>query len=128
MVYLGVKYLAYNEIADIAETFLAEYYPNRTIPIPIEDIIDIKLNIDIIPLPGIQQVCEVDGFSSLDFSAIYIDDFVYNNRKYRFRFTLAHEIGHYYMHRDKFSKIQIDPDNVIESWKKFINKVLLQIS
>ena len=114
MVYLGVKYLEYNEIADIAETFLAEYYPNRTIPIPIEDIIDIKLNIDIMPLPGIQQVCEVDGFSSLDFSAIYIDDFVYSNREYRFRFTLAHEIGHYYMHRDKFSKIQTDPDNVID--------------
>jgi len=49
---------------------------------------------DIIPLPNLKIAFDIDGFSTSDFNAIYVDQFVYEQRYHRFRFTLTHELGH----------------------------------
>ena len=120
MIKLGIKYLEDEEIIPYADDFLRDYNQNKSIPVPIEDIIDLKFNIDIIPLPGVQNLCDVEGFISPDFKAIYVDEYIYNNRPYRFRFTLAHEIGHLIIHSEKLIHIKIDPTDTINSWASFL--------
>jgi len=123
MIKLGIQYLENKEIAKHADDFLQKHHQNKSIPIPIEEIIDLDFNIDIIPLPGIQNLCDVEGFISPDFKAIYVDEYVYNNRPYRLRFTLAHEIGHLVIHKEKLSQIRIDPTDTVGSWAKFLNEI-----
>jgi len=121
VVKLGIKYLEDEEIIKNAIQFLNEFNKDKTIPVPIEEIIDLHFNIDIIPLPGIKQLCDVDGFSAPDFSAIYVDLFVYENRYYRYRYTLAHEMGHFVFHKEKLSIVKLDQNDVIGSWIQFNN-------
>lgn len=61
MIKLGVQYLSYNEIAKKAERFLTDNSV-KSIPVPIEEIIDLKYGIDIIPIPDLSKQCGVDGF------------------------------------------------------------------
>jgi len=119
MINLDVKFLRYAEIADIAEDFLKENGVD-TIPVPIEEIIDIDYGIDIIPIPGLQSIIGTDGFITPDFSCIYVDQFVQDQRYFRYRFTLAHEIGHLKMH-----KVYLDPypSSSIDEWKQILEDI-----
>lgn len=115
--------LSFEEIKAEAEKFLQVHYPESTIPIPIEEIIDNKLQIDIIPIPGLKRVLQgydldIDGFISTDFKSISVDDYVQQTIIARYKFTLAHEIGHRELHRYFFEKLQI---NDINDWKKIVN-------
>lgn len=119
MINLDVRFLPYSEIVKIAEDFLRENKVN-TIPVPIDDIIDINYGIDIIPTPGLLKLYETDGFITPDFSSIYVDDFVYEQRYFRYRFTLAHEIGHLKMHKCYLEQF---PINSMNGWKQFIEEI-----
>lgn len=120
MIELGIKYRGDEEIIRYADNFLQKYHKSNSIPVPIEEIIDFQFDIDIVPLPGIQKLCDVEGFITPDFRAIYVDEGVYQDRPYRFRFTLAHEIGHLFMHKKELSKVKLDPTSVINSWATFV--------
>ena len=60
----------------------------------------------------------MDGFISLDFNNIYIDEFLYITENYykRVRFTFAHEIGHRELHRDIIENIRFEK---LEDWINF---------
>jgi Zn-dependent peptidase ImmA (M78 family) len=96
---LLVPYLSYDEIRKHAENFLYQYNINDTIPVPIEKIIEIDLNISLIPIPGLLEAFNTDGFISNDFKSISIDLNIFYNIETRSRFTLTHEIGHMILHR-----------------------------
>jgi hypothetical protein len=64
-------YLTPEDIKLIANNFLKKYHPTFSMPVPIEDIIELKLNIQIILLPGLKQGFEVEGFLSSDLKKIY---------------------------------------------------------
>jgi Zn-dependent peptidase ImmA (M78 family) len=90
------------------------------IPTPIEEIAEIKCALDIIPLPGMRELLEVDGFISSDLTCITVDQFVLERRVNRYRFTLAHEIGHWYMHRELYAELKFGSVN---EWKQFHKEV-----
>jgi hypothetical protein len=46
----------------MSEQFLREFHPEGSIPVPIEEIAEIKCGLDIIPLPGLRDLLEIDGF------------------------------------------------------------------
>lgn len=83
--------------------FRKEYW-DRTIPVEIEKIIESKLKIDIIPIPNLFEFCNSDALITSDWSTIYIDNVKYMDDRYqdRLRFSLAHEIGHFILHRDVY--------------------------
>jgi hypothetical protein len=91
------------DISRKAEEFLKKYHPSLSPPVPIEEIIEFQFHIDIVPLHGLHRAFEVDGFTSNDLTTISVDAFVQESRPGRYRFTLAHEIGHGVLHRDFFS-------------------------
>jgi Zn-dependent peptidase ImmA (M78 family) len=113
--------LSRDDIRIKADAFLGEHHPSNTIPVPIEKIVDLHLGINIVPIPGLQGVYNIDAYFSKDLQDIFVDEYIYKNRPNRFRFSLAHEIGHYLLHY----KVYQD-DNLfktIEDWKKLVEVI-----
>lgn len=112
--------LSYEDINNYADSFLINHKADKSLPVPIEEIIEFNLGLDIVPFPGLQRDFDIDGFISGDLTCIYVDDFIYLNRPARYRFTLAHEIGHLVLHKDLIENIR--PKSVAD-WKDFILQV-----
>ncbi|MFZ0964792.1 MAG: ImmA/IrrE family metallo-endopeptidase [Terriglobia bacterium] len=85
-------------------------------PTPIEEIAEIKCGLEICVLPGLRDLYEIDGFISSDLTCITVDQFVLERWLNRYRFTLAHELGHFYMHRDIHSELKF---GALNDWKQF---------
>jgi hypothetical protein len=77
---LHPPFLSYDDLRRRARDFLHTYHPSGTIPVPIEEIVEFEYEIDIIPVPGLHNAFEVDGFISSNLKAITVDAFVYNHR------------------------------------------------
>ena len=117
---LHIQYLPYQQIGQRAEEFLLRYHPSRLLPVPIEEIVEFKLGVDIVPIPNLQKDFEIEGFTSSDLKTIYVDQFILSERPARYRFTLAHEIGHIVLHKKIFKEIRISS---VKSWKTFVDLV-----
>lgn len=92
--------LSYDDINRHAEDFLREHKRNQILPVDIEAIAEFDLGLNIFPFPNLQETFDVEGFISGDLNVIYVDEFIYYQRPTRYRFTLAHETGHYVFHSD----------------------------
>lgn len=108
--------LSYEGLRRRSGDFLRTHHPSGTIPVPIEEIVEFRYRIDIIPVPGLQEAFEVDGFISSDLKAITVDAFVYEHRPGRYRFTLAHELAHAVLHRRIYQAYRFQR---VEDWKRF---------
>lgn len=87
------------EMRDEAEVFLREFWPAGSVPVNIERIVDAAAGLDVVTAPGIFRAYGIDGFLSDDMKSIYVDDALSNGTTlHRFRFTLAHEVAHWYLH------------------------------
>lgn len=93
-------FIKYDQIYEKAEEFLRNYHPSRSLPVPIEKIIDLQMGIIIEPHFMLEKDHGLTGFISNDLTAIVVDEYVYDYQEPRFRFTLAHEIGHLILHGD----------------------------
>ena len=89
--------------------------------VSIEEIIEIKLKIKVVPVPNLFELCSVDSQISSDFSYVIVDQASYeNNENNRIYFSLAHELGHYILHKELFSTFKIESvDDIIS----FINTI-----
>ena len=109
--------LSYEDINKLAEDFLREHNRNEILPVDIEAIAEFDLGLNIFPFPNLQETFDIEGFISGDLEVIYVDEFIYYQRPTRYRFTLAHEIGHYVFHSDLIALFH--PQSVAD-WGKFI--------
>jgi len=109
--------LSYDEINKHAEDFLRKHKRNEIFPVDIEAIAEFDLGLNIFPFPILQETFDIDGFISSDLEVIYVDEFIYYQRPARYRFTLAHEIGHYVFHSDLIGSFH---PRSIADWSKFI--------
>jgi len=113
------KRYTWTEIRKLAEDFRAIYAdPPDKIPVPIEEIIEFGLGLEIVPKDKLKSTIDIDGFLSNDLKTIYIDGKIYSDERYsnRLRFTLAHEVAHYILHEDIIEKSQF---RTIEDWIHF---------
>lgn len=69
---------------------------------------------------GLQREFELEGFTSGDLKNIYVDEYIYSDRLTRYRFTLAHEIGHVVFHRHLYHAHKFKS---VHDWKDFINSM-----
>jgi hypothetical protein len=109
--------LSYEDINNCAEDFLREYKRCDTLPVDIETIVEFDLGLNIFPFPNLQETYDIEGFISGDLTVIYVDEFIYHYRPSRYRFTLAHEVGHFSFHADLMSAVH--PQGVSQ-WQEFI--------
>ena len=113
--------LGKNDIKIKSELFRKKFWGN-SIPIDIEKIIELKLEIDIIPIPDLMDFCNTDAFMTSNWRSIYVDKKKYEDERYlnRLRFSYAHEIGHFVLHKDLYKSFGIKK---IEDFYKFIEGV-----
>ena len=109
--------LSYEEINRRAEEFLEEHERGHSLPVDIEGIAEFDLGLNIFPFPHLQETFDIEGFISGDLSTIYVDEFIYYQRPARYRFTVAHEVGHYVFHSELMSAVH--PKNIAE-WRGFV--------
>ena len=102
-----------------AEAFLMKNHPSRSIPVPVEHIIE-RMGVNIVPIPDLQLSCDVDAYTTGDLSTIYVEEFVYLHRPGRYRFTLAHEAGHIVLHADLFRSMKFKS---FRDWKAFVRSI-----
>ncbi len=113
-------FLPYREIRPFAERFQNEYNTEGHIPVPIEEIIESKLKLSIVPFKNLKSGYDTEAFLTKDLRSLYIDEDIYMNERYEFRmrYTLAHEVGHLVLHRDIYEKTEIDS---ADEWIAFQN-------
>jgi hypothetical protein len=111
----ALKPLTYDAIQREAATFLRTHHPTRSIPVPIEQIIDVRLKIDIVPMAMLQEVCDIDAFINTSCTVIHVDSGVYlSSNQNRYRISLAHELAHSILHRDFLRSVTF---NSLGEWK-----------
>jgi len=111
---------SYEDIRRSADGFLAHYHATRSVPVPIEDILDKILQVNIVPIAGLLQGFDIDAFTSSDLCNVTVDEFIYLKRANRYRFSLAHEAGHIWMHRDLYTGKNFGS---ITEWGKFVDSI-----
>jgi Zn-dependent peptidase ImmA (M78 family) len=114
---LSVPYLSEDALRRAAAEFLAKHHNRCTIPVPIEQIVEFDLGIDIIPIPGMHRSYDIDSMLSKDLQQICVDGAVFENFPGRYRFSLAHEVGHRQLHAEIYSQLQFSE---ISDWKDAI--------
>lgn len=118
---MAIPFLTNDQINNASIRFLKEHHPEDTIPVPIEEIIEFKLGLDIIPTTDLLRNFQIDGFLSGDFKDIYVDEFIQNSRPTRYRYTLGHEVGHLVLHRELFEG-QVNFRSV-DNWRDFVREM-----
>lgn len=105
---------------DHAKEFLDTYHPSLSLPVPIELIVEEQFEIDIVPVPGLQNGFDVVAFISKDLSEIRVDQYVFENRENRYRFSLAHELAHRILHSELMNAVEF---NDVSSWKSALHAI-----
>jgi len=118
---IKIPFLKAKSIKNTADRFRQKYWGN-IIPIDIEKISETKLGIDIIPLPDLNMNCDTDAYITSDWASIMVDNakYMYDKHQNRLRFSIAHEIGHYVLHKEVYSGFNI---NEIEDFYEFIEQI-----
>lgn len=76
--------------------------------------VEFKLGLDIVPTPGLLTGRGINGYLSSDRTTIYVDEHLFRDVPNRYRFTLAHEVGHLVLHSDLYHAFESD-----DAWLKF---------
>ncbi len=99
-----------------AERFWSTYNSDQVIPLPIEEIVEFQLGINIVPLPGLSDAFQIEGYISSDLSEISVDLGTSERWPERYRFTIAHEMGHLFLHHDLYRNSAFNNTQEWRSW------------
>ena len=107
---------------DIADETRAKYWPESKLPVNTEEIVEFRLRLNIEPLKYLLSTIDIDAYLKRDLSGIVVDYDCYMNDKFanRMRFSFAHELGHFFLHKELYIKFGITSP---EEWKDFILNV-----
>jgi len=85
-----------------------EKYCDSILPLDIERVIEFKLDINIVPVPGLGKICS-EALITSDWLTLYVDKELYEDerKQNRLRFSYAHEIGHLILHSNLYSSFGI---------------------
>jgi len=112
---LAIKFIPPAEIEAAADSFRREWDPAETIPVPILEVVELKLKLNVVPVLGLMRDHNVDSFLTRDLHDLVIDQEIYMYQENRARFSFAHEVGHLVIHSDYLKSLKIDS---IEAWKQ----------
>jgi len=99
---IHLPFLADEDIRLKADEFRRRYWGDD-IPVDIELIVERHLNLLIIPVPDLLYEAHTEAFLSGDLREIVFDP---ARPDPRIRFSIAHEVGHYVLHRDVIVKLR----------------------
>jgi hypothetical protein len=118
-IFIQPPHLKFDFIRQKADEFREQYVrPPDLLPVPIIEIVEVKLGLMPIPIVGLLESEDIDGFLTRDLTSICVDRDIYIDprKETRLRFTYAHEIGHLVLHK---KEIQQCAFRTPEDWKYF---------
>lgn len=103
-------YYSSQTIRQKADDFRNTYWHSEKLPIDIEGIVELDLKLEIRPVERLKERFDIDALLFGDMKGIMLDkqDFMNDKAQNRLRFSLAHEIGHYILHRDVYHDFPYD--------------------
>jgi len=113
------KWLRLEDIWDCAEGVRNRYWSAKKLPVDVEAIVEFKLKLDIDPENNLMQKTDMEAYLKSDLTGIVVDHDHYMNEKFanRMRFSFAHELGHFFLHKDFYSMIVFES---AEEWKEIL--------
>lgn len=115
------KWIYKADIWKYADKFFTEYWPEGTLPVDMERIVEERLKLNIEPEHGLLSSNDTDAYLRNDLTGIVVDYDCYMEEKFqnRTRFSFAHEVGHFVLHSNVYSQFPIYSS---EDWKEvFLN-------
>jgi Zn-dependent peptidase ImmA (M78 family) len=116
----SVKTYSYEELRAKAEAFIQEHHPVRSIPVPIEEIIELRFELDIIPIPDLLHGSDMYALISRDMKSISTDANIQESRPQSYHYSLAHELSHILIHKEVVN--QFEYSNIAE-WKTVVTGI-----
>ena len=120
MIYLGkggqIPYLAKDKIIKEVDSLLEECW-DGVFPVDVELLCD-GLGVGIIPVPRLSRSFYIDAYVSADFKTIYVDEAEFEKESPRYRFSVAHELGHLLLHQKYYPVGIKDMDEWLEISRK----------
>lgn len=122
---MKAPWISREEIFSTVENLRREYESLQTLPVDIESFLEFDLGLDIIPFTELRDRIGAEAMISQDYTSIYVDSKSYmnDNLQPRMKFSLAHEIGHYFLHKNFFSQQNVSNAN---EWIDFMMRIQLQ--
>ena len=112
----NLKFLDDKVIQNAADEFRIKYW-KRIIPVDIELILENKLGLFILPVESLRQTCNTDAMLLSNMREIVYDP---TSPPFRLRYTIAHEIGHFVLHKNVIVKFR--PQSY-EDWLRVIEEI-----
>lgn len=109
---IHIPYLSPRTIEKMADDFRDKYW-SKPLPVDIEHIIDVKLDIRVITVPNLYSRLGIKAYMSSNWKEIMVDREHYENERFRLalNFSYAHEIGHFILHKEVYEALGITTDN-----------------
>jgi hypothetical protein len=100
-------HLTYDQLRNVVENFRAQYDPTDEIPVDAEQIAEYELGFTIRRLDGIFEDTEVYACLASDLTTLFVDEQTYTHRYKDAQFSIAHEIGHFVLHKSFYAENRI---------------------
>jgi hypothetical protein len=80
----------------------------RSLPVPVFDLAQFDLGLDLVPVEGLSEQLDIDALLIGDLRSILLDKrtFMSPRLEYRLRFSVAHEIAHLILHRHVYASLE----------------------
>lgn len=116
------KWIDQNQLRELADQKRQKYWPEGILPVDTTKIIELRLGLEVEPIFDLLSTLDVDAYLKSDLSGIVVDHDCYMNDKFlnRLRFSMAHELAHYFLHREIYLSLSLSSP---EDWKDFIQNV-----
>lgn len=104
-----------------ADRIRREHWPSGQVPVEVEEILW-KMGLRIDPIPSLKITSDVDALLSGDLTRIMVDAEEYMDDRHlnRMRFSIAHELGHYVLHKRLYHDIKITS---VDEWIHFMESI-----
>ncbi len=85
-----------------ADKLRAAHPAGRDLPVKVLDLAEFDLHLDLVPVDGLREQLDIDALLMGDLKSILVDKraFMSPRLEYRLGFSIAHELGHFVLHRD----------------------------
>lgn len=112
-------YMEKSEIWQIAEKFRSKFWPESTLPVDIERIVEKRIKLNIEPEHGLLSDSDIDAFLRTDLTGIVVDYRCFMEERFinRLRFSYAHELGHLFLHKEIYKYFIIRTST---KWEEFM--------
>jgi hypothetical protein len=102
-----------------ADQFRRQYWPSGETPVDVLAVVEFDLDLEIRTITGLKEDADVDALLLGDWKTLILDQQQYLDDRFinRLRFSIAHELGHYVLHKAVFDRI---PRGTADEWIEFM--------